>query len=47
MLIKAYQLGTEDMDGLSILAPYQPEAEEVLRELEKTSFFEDSKRYDV
>ncbi len=47
MLIKAYQLGTEDMDGLSILAPYQPEADEVLRELEKTSFFEDSKSYNV
>lgn len=47
MLIKAYQLGTEDMDGLSILAPYQPEVDEVLRELEKTSFFEDVKCYDI
>lgn len=47
MLIKAYQLSTDDMDGISILAPYQPEADEVLRELGKTSFFEDCKSYDI
>lgn len=47
MLIKSYQLGTEDIEELAVLAPYQPKAEEVLNALEKTTFFEDSKGYNI
>lgn len=47
MLIKSYQFGTEEIEGISVLAPYQPTAEEVMKALSQTSFFEDSKGYDV
>lgn len=47
MLIKSYQLSTEDIEELAVLAPYQPKAEEVLKALEKTTFFEDSKAYNI
>lgn len=47
MLIKSYQLSTEDIEELAVLAPYQPKEEDVLLELEKTTFFEDCKAYNI